>query len=106
MIIREDAIALCKELKNKPLSEWAYGKDKCQGYGVDGLVSYLEYNPEGIKDNKNTNGSPLNAVVVTTWRGKNIAPVGIFLKEGLLELLDSDYEDLHGMEIILSFLEV
>jgi hypothetical protein len=31
---------------------------------------------------------------------------GIFLKEGLLELLDSDYEDLHGMGIILSFLEV
>lgn len=74
MIIREDAIALCEEFKNKPLSEWSYGKDKCRGYGVDRLVSYLEYNPEGIKNNRKTNGSPLNAVVVTTWRGKNIAP--------------------------------
>jgi hypothetical protein len=73
MIIRDDAVALCEKFKNKPLSEWAYGKDKCQGYGVDGLLSYLEYNPEGTKDNTKTNGTPLNAVVVTTWRGKKVA---------------------------------
>jgi len=37
---------------------------------VDGLLSYFEYNPGGVKDNSKTNGSPLNAVVITTWRGK------------------------------------
>jgi len=74
MIIREDAIGLHKTYKNKPLAEWAYGKDKCQGYGVDGLQSYFEYNPKGVKDNCKTNGSPLNALVVTTWRGKAVSP--------------------------------
>lgn len=74
MIIREDAIGLSKSHKNQPLAEWAYGKDKCQGYGVDGLKSYFEYNPKGVKDNRKTNGSSLNAVVVTTWRGKAVSP--------------------------------
>jgi len=74
MIIREDAIGLYENYKNKPLAEWAYGKDKCQGYGVDGLMSYLDYNPGGVKDNRRTNGSPLNALVVTTWRGKAVSP--------------------------------
>lgn len=74
MIIREDAIGLRKRYENKPLAEWAYGKGKCQGYGVDGLGSYLEYNPEGVKDNNKTNGSSLNAVVITTWRGKAVSP--------------------------------
>ena len=74
MIIREDAISLREMYKNKPLAEWAYGKGKCQGYGVDGLKSYFEYNPKGVKDNRKTNGSPLNAVVVTTWRGKAVSP--------------------------------
>ncbi len=74
MIIREDAIALNKDYENKPLAEWTYGKGKCQGYGVNGLLrSYLPYNPKGVKDNKETNGSPLNAVVVTQWRGKPVA---------------------------------
>ena len=74
MIIREDAIGLHKNYKDKPLAEWAYGKGKCQGYGVDGLKSYFEYNPQGIKDNSKTNGSSINAVVVTTWRGKSVSP--------------------------------
>lgn len=74
MIIREDAVGLRKMYKNKPLAEWAYGKGKCQGYGVDGLQSYFEYNPVGVKDNKKTNGSPLNALVVITWRGKAVSP--------------------------------
>lgn len=73
MIIREDAIGLRKEYEKKPLAEWKYGKGKCQGYGVDGLRSYFEYNPENVKDNKRTDGSSLNAVVVTTWRGKEIS---------------------------------
>jgi len=51
-----------------------YGKGKCQGYGFDGLKSYLEYNPKKVKNNCKTNGSPINAVVVTTWRGKAVSP--------------------------------
>jgi len=74
MIIREDAISLYKKYKSKAPAEWTYGKDKCQGYGVDGLRSYLEYNPKGVTDNRKTNGSPLNALVVTTWRGKAVSP--------------------------------
>jgi hypothetical protein len=72
MIIREDAIALRKEYQNKPLAQWAYGKGICQGYGVDGLQSYLEYNPKGVRNNHKTNGTPLNAVVVTMWKGKAV----------------------------------
>lgn len=72
MIVREDAIALRKKYKKQPLAEWAYGKDKCKGYGIDGLKTYFEYNPKGVKNNNKTNGSPLNAVVVTTWRGKSV----------------------------------
>lgn len=74
MTVREDAIGLGKRYRGKPLAQWAYGKDKCQGYGVDGLVSYLEYNPPGKKNNRKTNGSSLNAVVVTKWRDKAISP--------------------------------
>jgi len=72
MIVREDAVALHKEYNSK-LAQWAYGKDKCQGYGVDGLRSYFEYNPEGEKSNSKTSGSPINAIVVTTWRGKAVS---------------------------------
>jgi hypothetical protein len=74
MIIREDAISLRKKYSNRPLAEWKYGKGKCQGYGVDGLRSYFEYNPKDVKNNRKTDGSPLNAVVVTTWRGKEVPP--------------------------------
>ena len=74
MVVREDAIGLRKRYEDKPLAEWAYGKGKCQGYGVDGLRSYFEYNPEGVMDNRKTNGSSLNGLVVTTWRGKAVSP--------------------------------
>lgn len=74
MIIREDAIGLGKSNNNKPLAEWAYGKSICRGYGVNGLRSYLAYNPQGVKDNKKTNGAPLNAIVITQWRGNAIEP--------------------------------
>lgn len=74
MIIREDAISLRERYEKKRFAEWAYGKGKCQGYGVDGLLSYFEYNPKGLKDKSKTNGSPLNALVVTTWRGKAVSP--------------------------------
>jgi len=73
MIIREDAIALYKTYKNKTSAQWKYGKDISGGYGVDGLRTYLEYNPPKVKSNKKTSGSPLNAVVITTWRGKAVS---------------------------------
>lgn len=73
MIIREDAIALRKVYKDKTSAEWKYGKGISKGYGVDGLISYLDYNPPTIKDNNETNGSPLNTVVITTWRGKTVS---------------------------------
>ena len=74
MIVREDAISLRKAFENKTSAEWKYGKGISKGYGVDGLVTYHEYNPKAIKDNKKINGSPLNAVVITTWRGKAVSP--------------------------------
>lgn len=74
MVIREDAVSLREKYNKRPLAEWKYGKGKCQGYGVDGLRSYFEYNPKGEKNNRKTDGSPLNAVVVTTWRGKAVPP--------------------------------
>jgi hypothetical protein len=73
MIVREDAIALRKEYENKTSSEWKYGKGTCKGYGVNGLLSYLEYNSKKRKDNKNTNGYPINAVVITEWRGHAVS---------------------------------
>jgi len=72
MIIREDAVSLHGRYKGG-LAQWTYGKGKCQGYGVDGLRSYFEYSPKGEKDNRKTSGDPLNAVVVTTWRGKAVS---------------------------------
>lgn len=74
MTIREDAIALNKTYENKTTKEWKYGKGISKGYGVDELLSYLEYSPPKIKNNRSTNGNPLNAVVVTTWRGKPVDP--------------------------------
>lgn len=75
MIVREDAIKLRNkyEKNNINTGEWKYGKYTCKGYGVEGLLSYFDYNPTGIKNNKKTNGSPINAVVVTTWKGNPVA---------------------------------
>lgn len=76
MIVRQDAIKLraSYEKEGKPLAEWKYGKGKCAGYGVNSLLSYLQYNPPGTKDNNKTNGTPINAVVVTMWREQSIEP--------------------------------
>jgi hypothetical protein len=78
MIVREDAIKLRSryEQDKDMMSQWPYGKGLSGGYGVEGLLSYFDYNPQdkSVKDNKQTNGSPINAVVVTQWRGKNIMP--------------------------------
>lgn len=72
--VRQDAILLRNNYENSAskLSEWKYGKGKCRGYGVDGLLSYIQYNPPGKANNKNTNGTPINAVVVTHWRDKKV----------------------------------
>ena len=76
MIVREDAIKLRSiyEKEGKNSAQWPYGKGNCSGYGVEKLLSYKDYNPEGIPNNRNTNGSPINAVVVTTWRGNPVQP--------------------------------
>lgn len=76
MEVRTDAISLRKKIEknSKRLSEWKYGKGKCQGYGVEGLLSYLQYNPTKTKNNRKTNGSPINGVVVTKWRDKSVTP--------------------------------
>lgn len=74
MIVRDDAVGICNRYADRKPAEWNYGKDKCCGYGVDGLLSYFEYNPGGVRSNSRTNGTPLNALVVTTWRGKAVAP--------------------------------
>ena len=76
MTVREDAIKLRSgyEKDKKNIAQWKYGKDTCQGYGVEGLLSYFEYNLAGTKNNKRTNGTAINAVVVTTWRGKSVTP--------------------------------
>jgi len=74
MTITADARGCRKEEEAKNnLDEWKYGKDTCKGYGVDGLLSYFQYNNKDVKDNKRTNGTPINAVVVTEWRGKQIS---------------------------------
>lgn len=73
MIVREDAIALRKAYINKTSAQWKYGKGISGGYRVDGLVSYLEYNPPSTKDSNKTNESPMNVVVVTKWRGKSVS---------------------------------
>jgi hypothetical protein len=72
MIVREDAIALWNN--HQVVSEWMYGKGICKGYGVNYLTSYLDYNRKKMKNNRNTNGSPINAVVVTHWRDKSVSP--------------------------------
>lgn len=72
MIVREDAISLKNNYENKTSAEWKYGKSTCRGYGIDGLRTYDEYNPPGMKNNKRTSGTPINAIVITTWRGKAV----------------------------------
>lgn len=73
MIVRQDAIKICESYENKILAEWNYGKKTCKGCGVDGLLTYLPYNPPQTKNNKRTNGTAINAVVVTHWRNMSIS---------------------------------
>jgi hypothetical protein len=77
MIVREDAIGLRTEYEKdeRMMSQWPYGKGISGGYGVEGLLTYIDYNPPETtaKNSKHTSGSPINAVVVTQWRSKSIA---------------------------------
>jgi len=57
------------------VEEWRYGKKGLSGgYLSKGSVSYAQYAEESAGDKKDRNGSPINAVVVTRWRDKEIAP--------------------------------
>lgn len=76
MDVHKDATAL-REMytkSGKTMAKWPYGKHECEGYGVNNLLSYMPYNPPNTKDNSTTTGTPINAVVITTWRGKPITP--------------------------------
>lgn len=57
------------------VEEWEYGKKGLSGgYLAKGSVAYSQYAPEPIGSKKDESGSPLDAVVVTRWAGKEIAP--------------------------------
>lgn len=74
MSIAQDARKFRKEKEEKSLlSEWKYGKSTCKGYSIEGLLTYIQYNDKNVKSNKDTNGTPINAAVVTEWRGKKVA---------------------------------
>jgi len=76
MDVHKDATGLRKiyTQSGRTVAKWPYGKSECEGYGVNNLLSYMPYNPPNVKDNSSTTGSPINAVVITTWRGKPITP--------------------------------
>jgi hypothetical protein len=57
------------------IEEWQYGKEGLSGgYLSKGSVSYSQYAAEPAKDSKDKTGSPINAVVITRWRDKEITP--------------------------------
>ena len=57
------------------IEEWKYGKKGLSGgYLSKGSVSYSQYAAEPAGNKKNQSGAPINAVVVTRWAGKEIAP--------------------------------
>ena len=57
------------------IEEWKYGKKGLPGgYLSKGSVSYSQYAAEAAGNKKGQSGAPINAVVVTRWAGKEIAP--------------------------------
>jgi hypothetical protein len=57
------------------IEEWKYGKKGLSGgYLSKGSVSYSQYAAEHAGDKKDQSGAPINAVVVTRWADKEIAP--------------------------------
>ena len=67
-------VGLREENKNN-IVEWKYGKKGMSGgYLSKGSVSYAQYAAQAAGSKKHNNGAPLDAVVVTRWAGKEIAP--------------------------------
>ena len=65
---------LRNENKNN-IEEWEYGKKGLSGgYLSKGSVSYSQYSSEPPGNKKGNDGAPINAVVVTRWADKEIAP--------------------------------
>jgi hypothetical protein len=57
------------------IEEWKNRKKGLAGgYLSKGSVSYSQYAAEPAGNNKNKNGAPINAVVVTRWAGNEISP--------------------------------
>lgn len=57
------------------IEEWKYGKKGLSGgYLSKGSVSYGQYAEEPAGSKKDKMGAPINAVVVTRWADKEIAP--------------------------------
>jgi len=57
------------------IEEWKYGKKGLSGgYLSKGSVSYSQYAEEPVGHKKGRDGAPINAVVVTRWADKEIAP--------------------------------
>jgi hypothetical protein len=57
------------------IEEWKYGKKGLSGgYLSKGSVSYSQYAEKPMQYKKDQGGAPINAVVVTRWRDKEIAP--------------------------------
>jgi hypothetical protein len=55
--------------------EWQYGKKGLAGgYLTKGSVSYSQYSEASDGDMRFKDGAPINAVVVTRWRDKEITP--------------------------------
>jgi len=74
MEIWKCAVGLRNENKNN-IDEWKYGrKGMSGGYLSKGSVSYAQYAEEPAENKKYKNGAPINAVVVTRWRDKEIEP--------------------------------
>jgi hypothetical protein len=57
------------------VEEWKYGKKGLSGgYLTKDSVAYSQYAPEPVGNKKDKSGAPINAVVVTRWADKEIAP--------------------------------
>jgi len=64
-----------REMNRDNIEEWRYGKKGMSGgYICKGSVSYTQYAEEPTAGfQKETNGAPINAVVVTRWRDTEIS---------------------------------
>jgi len=73
MDIYKDVTTL-REMNKDKIETWEYGSHGLSGgFLVKGAVSYDQYSKENIGFKKNKTGSPINAVCITMWAGKEIA---------------------------------